>query len=108
MENITKTYYTIGEVAEMINESPSLIRFWEKKFKALKPEKTEKGTRKFNQQDIELIRLIHYLVKVKGYTLAGAADYIKQQKEVADTAAIVDKLQRIKSFLTLLKKKLDS
>jgi DNA-binding transcriptional MerR regulator len=106
-ESITKSYYTIGEVAVMLNEAPSLIRFWEKEFDVLKPSKTEKGTRKYSQKDIQLLRLIHHLVKEKGYTLQGAADHIKQQSNLEETAQVIDSLKLVKGFLVGIKKKLD-
>src|SRR6478735_12506797 len=95
-DSISKTYFTIGEVSEMIGEAPSLIRFWEKEFPMLKPEKTEKGTRKYTDKDIRLLQLIHHLVKEKGYTLQGAAAYIKQQSDIEDKAAVITSLKRIK------------
>jgi DNA-binding transcriptional MerR regulator len=107
-EPITKLYYTIGEVATMLNEAPSLIRFWEKEFDVLKPSKTEKGTRKYSQKDIQLLRLIHHLVKKKGYTLQGAAEHIKKQSNIEDTAQIVDSLKRLRGFLVEIRKKLDT
>jgi DNA-binding transcriptional MerR regulator len=106
-DTITKKYYTIGEVAAMLNEAPSLIRFWEKEFAALKPDKTEKGTRKYEQKDIELLRLIHHLVKEKGYTLQGAAEYIKHEHKVTETAEIIHKLKNVRTFLNTIKQKLD-
>jgi DNA-binding transcriptional MerR regulator len=106
-DQITKTYYTIGEVANILNEAPSLIRFWEKEFTVLKPEKTEKGTRKYTQKDIQLLTLIHYLVKQKGYTLQGAAEYIKQQSDLETKTQLVDSLTKLRTFLVTLKKGLD-
>jgi DNA-binding transcriptional MerR regulator len=102
-ENITKTYFTIGEVSELLGVAPSLIRFWEKEFTVFKPLKTEKGTRKYTQKHIQLLTLIHHLVKVKGYTLQGAADHIRQQSNTDETAEIVEKLKRVKSFLETIK-----
>ncbi len=107
-ESIIKKYYTIGEVSAMIGESPSLIRFWEKEFHALKPDKTEKGTRKYSDKDIQLLKLIHHLVKEKGYTLQGAADYLKQQSNIDDTARMISSLTGIKHFLETIRKKLDA
>lgn len=107
-EVITKKYYTIGEVSSKIGEAPSLIRFWEKEFTVLKPDKTEKGTRKYSEKDIRILRLIHHLVKEKGYTLQGAADYIKEQSNIEDTAKVVDSLTRLRSFLVQIKQKLDA
>lgn len=107
-EPINKLYYTIGEVAEMLHEAPSLIRFWEKEFDVLKPSKTEKGTRQYTQKDIQLLRLIHHLVKEKGYTLQGAADHIRQQSNITDTAEVIDSLKRVRGFLVEIKKRLDA
>jgi DNA-binding transcriptional MerR regulator len=106
-EQITKTYFTIGEVSAMLHEAPSLIRFWEKEFTVLKPEKSTKGTRKYTQKDIQLLKLIHYLVKQKGYTLQGAAEYIKQQSDIETNARLVDSLSKIREFLVTLKTRLD-
>jgi DNA-binding transcriptional MerR regulator len=107
-EPIDKKYYTIGQVASIIGESASLIRFWEKGFTILKPNKTEKGTRKYTQQDIELLKLIHHLVKQKGMTLQGTQQYLTQQKATIETdAEILSKLKQLKSFLITIKNHLD-
>jgi DNA-binding transcriptional MerR regulator len=106
-DQIDKSYFTIGEVAAQLHEAPSLIRFWEKEFRVLKPGKTEKGTRKYTQKDIELLKLIHYLVKQKGYTLQGAADHIQQQSDIENTARVVNSLTRIREFLVTIKTTLD-
>ena len=44
LDDLTKVYYSIGEVADMFNVNASLIRFWEKEFDIIKPKKTQKGT----------------------------------------------------------------
>lgn len=105
-EHIEKSYYTIGEVAKMLNEATSLVRFWEKEFAQLKPDKTEKGTRKYNRKDVELLKLIHHLVKEKGYTLDGAKEALKNQEKTTEKAELIAKLKGIKSFLEELKGKL--
>ena len=108
MDNeIIKSYYTIGEVSEMIHESPSLIRFWEKEFPQLNPHKTDGGTRKYSYKDIQLLKLIHHLVKEKGYTLEGARDYMKRQPNITDNARMIESLKRMKSFLQSLKSALE-
>ena len=101
---IEKIYYSIGEVAELFEVNASLIRFWENEFDVLKPQKNKKGNRLFTKDDINTIRIIYHLVKEKGYTLQGARDKIKQNKEeVEKQVEIIDSLQRIKSFLLELK-----
>ena len=63
-----KIYYTMGEVSEMFDVNPSLIRFWEQKFDILKPDKNKKGNRLFTPADIENLKLIYHLVKENGMT----------------------------------------
>jgi DNA-binding transcriptional MerR regulator len=101
---IEKIYYTIGEVAELFEVNPSLIRFWESEFDILSPQKNKKGNRLFTKKDLNNIRIIYHLVKEKGYTLQGARDRIKGNKEdVEKQVEIIDSLERIKSFLLELK-----
>lgn len=102
-DQIEKKFYTIGEVAEMIGEATSLIRFWEKEFTALKPHKTDRGTRKYSAKDIELIKYIHYLVKQKGYTLDGAKEALRKDQHAVSRAEVIAKLNDVKSFLIQLK-----
>jgi DNA-binding transcriptional MerR regulator len=82
----------------------SLIRFWESEFDFLAPHKNKKGNRLFTKEDINKIRIIYHLVKEKGYTLQGAREKIRLNKEdVEKQVEIIDSLQRIKSFLLELK-----
>ena len=99
-----KLYYTIGEVSELFEVNPSLIRFWENEFDFLKPLKNKKGNRMFTKEDIDTIRIIYHLVKEKGYTLQGAYEKMKKNREdVEKQVEIIDSLQRIRSFLVELK-----
>lgn len=97
---IEKIYYSIGEVAEIIDENPSLIRYWENQFDALKPYKNKKGNRLFSPDDIEIIKLIHYLVKQRGLTIKGAKQKLKDNREeTIQNFEIVQKLQFVKNEL---------
>jgi len=100
----SKLYYSIGEVAEMFDVNASLIRFWEKEFDIIKPKKNKKGNRLFTPADIKHFRLIHHLVKEKGYTLKGAKESLKSNPESIDKKAeIIDSLNRIKTSLLEMK-----
>jgi DNA-binding transcriptional MerR regulator len=77
-----KEYYTISEVAKMIKESQSLIRFWEQKFEMLSPDKNAHGERFYTQKKLELIQKIHFLVKKRGFTLEGAANELRVLKKM--------------------------
>lgn len=99
-KEIEKKYYSIGEVASMFKVAPSLIRYWEGEFDIIKPKKDKKGNRRFTKDDIEKIRFIYQLVKIKGYTLQGAQEVIKNDhQKVFDKATMVDRLHQIKKFL---------
>lgn len=101
---IEKVYYTIGEVAELFEVNTSLIRFWEKEFDILKPQKNKKGNRLFTRQDLDNLRIIYHLVKESGYTLQGAREKLRQNKDdVLRQVEIIDSLSRIKEFLQDLK-----
>lgn len=104
--NIERSYYTIGEVAKMLDVAPSLIRFWEKEFPMLKPEKTGKGTRKFSRKDIQNLRLIHHLVKEKGYTLQGAREQLKHDPNPDTHAQLIDSLKRVRAFLVEIREQM--
>ena len=102
-----KLFYQIGEVASELNVNVSLIRFWEKEFDIIKPKKNKKGNRQFSQKDFDNLKIIHFLVKEKGYTLDGAKKKIKENKEdKTDNLTIVRRLKEIRKFLVDLKEQL--
>ena len=104
LDDLTKVYYSIGEVADMFNVNASLIRFWEKEFDIIKPKKNKKGNRLFTKQDVQNFHVIYHLVKERGYTLQGAKDKLKGNKnEVAENHEIVQRLSSVKSFLLEIK-----
>ncbi len=106
-KEITKLYYSIGEVAEIFNVSTSLIRYWEGEFDVLKPKKNKKGNRLFTPQDLENLHLIFHLVKERGFTLEGAKKKLKENKEeTIQHHKILLSLNRIKDFLSELKESL--
>ena len=102
-----KIYYSMGEVAEMFDVNPSLIRFWESKFDILKPQKTKKGNRRFTPQDVDNLKLVYHLVKEKGMTLAGAQKRIKENPNgISRDMEITDRLLRIRSLLLEIREEL--
>jgi DNA-binding transcriptional MerR regulator len=108
-KEITKLYYTIGEVADMFNVNVSHIRFWTNEFSALKPTKNNKGNRLYTPEDIEVIRKIHELVKVQGFTLKGAQAKLKEEKkESKGKEPLVKSLQKIRKSLLEIQSKLEA
>ena len=106
-KEIEKLYYSIGEVAEIFNVAPSLIRFWESEFDLIKPKKNRKGNRQFTKEDIDSVRTIYHLVKEKGFTLQGAKEMLRNDTQaVKDKMEMIDSLRNIRNFLTELREKL--
>lgn len=102
-----KLFYSISEVAEQFQVNASLIRFWEKEFDLLKPSKTKKGNRQFTTADLETLRLIYHLVKVKGYTIQGAKDKLRMGKnDAVKETEMTQSLIRVREFLVELRKQL--
>lgn len=109
MEHILpeKHYYTIGEVAKHLDVNTSLLRFWEKEFDIINPKKNAKGSRKFSGEDVKKLQLIYHLVKEKGYTLEGARQKLKEDKQkTLSNYEIIEKLERVKQMLITLKQEL--
>ena len=95
-KEIEKRYYTIGEVAEIMEVNTSLVRFWEKEFDILQPKRNKKGNRLFTQKDLANLKLIYHLVKERGFTLDGAKSKLRENKD--DTAKIADVVERLKTI----------
>ena len=102
-----KLFYRIGEVAEMFTVNVSLIRFWEKEFDILKPKKNKKGNRMFTKKDVDNLTIIYHLVKERGFTLEGAKQKLKENKnDTIDNIKIVNHLKDIRGFLVKLREEL--
>jgi DNA-binding transcriptional MerR regulator len=117
-KQLTKLYYTIGEVASMFNVNTSLIRFWEKEFTIIQPKKNKKGNRLFTPKDIINFNKIYHLVKEQGFTLDGAKNALKNnaiptsrkeavtitsENETIDREDIIQSLENIKIKLRKLR-----
>jgi DNA-binding transcriptional MerR regulator len=96
-----KLYYSIGEVAQMFNVTETLLRFWEKEFPTIKPQKAGRGIRQYTKADIEQVKLVYHLVKERGMTLQGARDTIRRDKSktVNRNIEVIEKLKEIRSEL---------
>ncbi|MDB4904622.1 MAG: MerR family transcriptional regulator [Mucilaginibacter sp.] len=97
---ISKMYYTMGEVAALFDVNQSLIRFYEKEFDILQPKKNKKGNRYFTPEDIDNLKIIFNLIREKGYTLNGAKEYLKSNiSGTKDNQRVISSLENLKKFL---------
>lgn len=99
-KSIEKLYYSIGEVAELLNVPVSTVRFWENEFDVLKPMKNKKGNRMFTPDDIKNLKIIHRLLKEEGMTMQGAKKKLTGRWEETEYKyEITNSLQKIKELL---------
>lgn len=104
----TKLYYSIKEVAQMMNVSESLLRYWETEFPHLRPKTTGNRVRQYTEKDIEQIKVIYNLVKVRGFKIAAARKMLQVNRSGADKSQqVIESLTAVRDELKDLKKHLD-
>lgn len=102
-----KKYYAISEVAEMFGVSETLLRFWEKEFPSIQPRKSGRNVRQYTQEDIDEIRVIHNMVKVRGMKLAAAREALSKNRHRENaTTELLERLQAIRAELVGIRKEL--
>ncbi len=100
INNLTKRYYSVKEVALMFDVSPSCVRSWEAKFDTLKPYKSSKGERRFTPDNIRQFETIYQLVREKGYTVKGARKLLHEEKETfRQKKDVLKTLKKLRGFL---------
>ncbi len=73
-----KLFYKIGEVCEIADIPPHVLRYWETEFPSLKPVKNSAGQRVYRPKDIDLILTIRRLLYEEGFTISGARKKIRE------------------------------
>ncbi len=103
---VKKFYYTIGEVAKMLEVKTSTIRHWEKEFPELRSGKKNNNRRLYSQKDIEKIKFVRYLLKEKKYTIQGAKQILRGNSDLQKEFEVITRLKKIRGFLEALREKL--
>ncbi len=102
-DKLSKKFYKIGDVAEILNVPTSTLRFWEKEFTVIKPKRNAKNVRVYTVKDIETIKMIYYLVKEKGLKLDAAQAMIKRNRDgISRQFEVVDRLKAVREQLLRL------
>ncbi len=99
-QQLTKLFYTIGEVSKMLGEDTSTVRYWEKEFSIIKPQRNAKGNRLFRQVDVENLKLICHLLRDRHMTLEGAKQMMRDKRdEATKDTQIVERLKQMREML---------
>jgi DNA-binding transcriptional MerR regulator len=72
-----RLYYSISEVADLLGEEQYVLRYWEKEFPLLRPQKNRAGNRAYSPRDIAIVQAIHKLLREERYTISGAKELLK-------------------------------
>ncbi len=103
-----KLYYSISEVAQKFGVTETLLRYWEKEFPNIHPEKGGRGIRQYSQEDVDQVELVYNLVKVRGLTLQGARDAIKSKGvKVKSQIDVINRLTHVRNELQAISKELN-
>lgn len=89
-------YYSIRQVGEAIGEKPHIIRYWEKFFTGLRPEKTKTGQRRYRTEDLVLLQRIRRMLREEGLTLHGVRRKLQRRRRLAEQS---DSLSEIRGDL---------
>ena len=82
---MAKMIYTMGEVAEMLGENASAVRYWSNYFeKFIKPQRNAKGNRLYHPEDVETLKQVQYLLKNQGLTLEGTKQRLTEDRRSVD------------------------
>jgi len=85
------------------------LRYWEQEFKEIAPQKNSQGVRSYSVEDIRQVRKIHYLLKVRKLTIAGARQKLKENnEETVNQVEIYNRLEKIRGELLSLIDTLDA
>ncbi len=110
MQKLSKLYYTISEVAEMFGIEASTLRYWEREFKQLSPmRKAQSNSRRYTAKDIEVVQLIHMLVREQNLTIEGAKKALQMNYSgEMRQSQLLSRLKTVRQELLELRNAIDS
>ena len=110
---IRKEYYSIGEVCDLVDLKPHVLRYWEGQFPALKPSKNRAGNRVYQRKEIRLVILVKRLLYDEKYTIEGARKRVEELRQgggleestlqTLDEATVDEVRSELRSILAVLK-----
>ena len=108
MDALDKDYYKIKDVAELIGVPQSTLRYWEKEFPECSPRRSASNIRYYTPADIETLRIIHFLLKVRGLKLDAAREQLRVNRHnVSRRMEVIDRLRQVREELVNLRKALN-
>ena len=83
-----REFFSIGDVCELTDLKPHVLRYWESQFKFLHPAKNRSGNRVYQRREVELIMLVKQLLYVEKYTIDGARQRVDEYRKAGELKAL--------------------
>src|SRR5881398_1065203 len=84
IDEVVQEYFSIGEVCQLTDLKPHVLRYWESQFRILNPAKNRSGNRVYARREVELVLLVKHLLYTEKYTIEGARQKIEQYRRSGD------------------------
>lgn len=94
-----KRYFTIGEVSELCQVKPHVLRYWEQEFSQLNPVKRRGNRRYYQRHEVELIRTIRSLLYLEGFTISGARQKLESDDNFVEPVAEIESKPKVSKEL---------
>lgn len=80
-DDVLQEFYSIGDVCELTDLKPHVLRYWESQFRFLNPAKNRSGNRVYQRREVELIQLVKHLLYTEKYTIDGARQKVEEHRK---------------------------
>ena len=110
-----REFFSIGDVCELTDLKPHVLRYWESQFKFLSPSKNRSGNRVYTRREVELVMLVKHLLYTEKYTIEGAKQKVDEQRKIGgvkpaarqglDTETVVLLEKDLREILDILERK---
>ncbi|MFB6355955.1 MAG: MerR family transcriptional regulator [bacterium] len=90
-----RLYFRIGEVSEILDESPSTLRYWEQSVDSLDPRTTSGGERRYDRGDLRIMHSMKKLVREEKFTVEGARKHLRERTEKQSTVESGREIQKL-------------
>jgi DNA-binding transcriptional MerR regulator len=79
-DDVVQEYFSIGEVCQLTDLKPHVLRYWESQFRILSPAKNRSGNRVYARREVELVLLVKHLLYTEKFTIDGARQRLEQHR----------------------------
>lgn len=94
-------FFSIGEVCQLTDLKPHVLRYWESQFRFLNPAKNRSGNRVYQRKEVELIQLVKHLLYTEKYTIDGARQKVDAHRKAGALRLEARKALSLESLVDL-------